>query len=211
VSGWQFGPYPDDTPHSAYAEPAVSPTTTFEDQAMPLFDSLYNFAHWLAHNREDAEDLVQETYLKALRSFPSFQPGTNFKAWIFKILKNSSCDAFAKRRRRATITMGFEEDFPSLPLNVVNPEFQVIKGTEIEMLRRAIEQLPPYFREVLLLREMEDASYREIAEILSIPIGTVMSRLTRARRVLREALRNSRDERRPGPLLVQPEVCDVGR
>jgi RNA polymerase sigma-70 factor (ECF subfamily) len=162
---------------------------------MPMFDSLYNFAHWLAHNREDAEDLVQETYLKAFRNFDSFQPGTNFKAWIFKILKNTFCSAFARRQRRATIAMGFDEDFLPLPENAVNPEFQMIKGSEIEELRRAIDQLPPYFREVLLLREVEDASYHEIAEILSIPLGTVMSRLTRARTVIRESIRSTRHER----------------
>ena len=175
--------------------PAPSRAGEFEELAMPLFDSLYNFAHWLAHNREDAEDLVQETYLKAFRNFDSFQTGTNFKAWIFKILKNTSCSAFSRLQRTATIPMGFDEDSLALPQNDVSPEFQMIKGAEIEELRRAIDQLPPYFREVLLLREVEDASYHEIAEILSIPLGTVMSRLMRARMVIRESLRSSRHER----------------
>lgn len=168
---------------------------SFEELAMPLFDSLYNFARWLTHNQPDAEDLVQETFLKALRNFGSFEPGTNFKAWIFKILKNTSCSEFSRRQRKANICLGFDEEFPSLPQNTATPEFQMIQGSEIESLRHAIDQLPPYFREVLVLRETEDASYREIAEILSIPIGTVMSRLTRARMVIRQSLRSARNER----------------
>ena len=85
----------------------------FEELAMPLFDSLYNFARWLAHNSNDAEDLVQETYLKALRSFASFQPGTNFRAWIFRILKNTFLSSRSKLDRSMTVAMDSEEDFPA--------------------------------------------------------------------------------------------------
>src|SRR5271167_125891 len=91
------------------------PLAGFEELAMPLFDSLYNFARWLVHNSNDAEDLVQETYLKALRSFASFQPGTNFRAWIFKILRNTFLSSCSKLERRMTVAMDSEEDFPVLP------------------------------------------------------------------------------------------------
>jgi RNA polymerase sigma factor (sigma-70 family) len=163
----------------------------FEELAMPLFGSLYNFAHWLVHNQNDAEDLVQETYLKAFRSFASFQPGTNFRAWIFRILKNTFLTSCSNLERRMTVAMGSEEDFPVLPETSATPESLLIERSGNEAVRGAIEQLPVNFREVILLCDVEDASYQEIAEILSIPIGTVMSRLARARKALRELLRSS--------------------
>ena len=163
----------------------------FEELAMPLFDSLYNFARWLVHNQNDAEDLVQETYLKALRSFASFQPGTNFRAWMFKILKNTFLSSCSKLERRMTVAMDSEEDSPVLPATSVTPESLLIERSGNDAVRCAIEQLPVIFREVILLCDVEDASYREIAEILSIPIGTVMSRLGRARKAVRESLRST--------------------
>ncbi len=163
----------------------------FEELAMPLFDSLYNFARWLVHNQNDAEDLVQETYLKALRSFASFQPGTNFRAWMFRILKNTFLSSCSKLERRMTVAMDSEEDFPVLPATSVTPESLLIERSGNDAVRCAIEQLPVIFREVILLCDVEDASYREIAEILSIPIGTVMSRLARARKAVRESLRTT--------------------
>src|SRR6266571_2671640 len=159
----------------------------FEELAMPLFDSLYNFARWLVHNQNDAEDLVQETYLKALRSFASFQPGTNFRAWMFKILKNTFLSSCSKLERRMTVAMDSEEGSPVLPATSVTPE-SLLERSGDDAVRCAIEQLPVIFREVILLCDVEDASYREIAEILSIPIGTVMSRLARARKGIRESL-----------------------
>jgi RNA polymerase sigma factor (sigma-70 family) len=163
----------------------------FEELAMPLFDSAYNFAHWLVQNQNDAEDLVQETYLKALRNFTSFQPGTNFRAWIFQILKNTFLSSCSILERRMTVAMDSEEDSPMLPVTSRTPESVLIERSGIDAIRCAIEQLPLIFREVILLRDVEDASYQEIAEILSIPIGTVMSRLARARRVVRESLRST--------------------
>lgn len=163
----------------------------FEELAMPLFDSLYNFARWLVHNQNDAEDLVQETYLKSLRSFASFQPGTNFRAWIFQILRNTFLSSCSKLERRMTVAMESEEDFPVLPASSVTPESLLIDRSGNDAVRCAIAQLPVIFREVILLCDVEDASYREIAEILSIPIGTVMSRLARARKLVREALRST--------------------
>lgn len=155
---------------------------------MPLFNSLYNFARWLARNQSDAEDLVQETYLKAFRGFSSFQPGTNFRAWIFQILKNTSLSSRSKLEQRMTVAMDSEDDFPVLPATSDTPESLLIERTGADAVRYAIEQLPEVFREVILLCDVEDASYREIAEILSIPMGTVMSRLARARKAVRASL-----------------------
>jgi len=162
----------------------------FEELAMPLFDSLYNFARWIGHDRDDAEDLVQETYLKALRGFGLFQPGTNFRAWIFQILKNTSLSLRSKLARRMTVAMDLDEDSPELPATSDNPESLLLTCRGLDAVRCAIEQLPDAFREVILLCDVEDASYREIAEILSIPIGTVMSRLARARKAVRNSLRS---------------------
>src|SRR5216683_53625 len=164
------------------------PLAGFEDLAMPLLDSLYNFSRWLAQNSNDAEDLVQETYLKALRSFASFQPGTNFRAWMFKILRNTFLSSRSNSERRMTVAMNSGEDFPALPATHPTPESLLIKRSGVEAVQYAIEQLPVIFREVILLCDVEGASYREIAEILSIPIGTVMSRLARARKAVRESL-----------------------
>ena len=161
------------------------PSGGFEELAMPLFDSLYNFARWLAQNQNDAEDLVQETYLKALRSFASFQPGTNFRAWIFRILKNTFLGSCSKLEQRMTLAVDSEED---LPATTATPESLLIGCSDIDAVRRAIEELPIIFREVILLCDVEEASYREIAEILSIPMGTVMSRLARARKMVRCSL-----------------------
>jgi RNA polymerase sigma-70 factor (ECF subfamily) len=160
----------------------------FEELAMPLFDSLYNFARWLAQNQNDAEDLVQETYLKAFRSYASFEPGTNFRAWIFQILKNTFLGSCSKLERRMTLAMDSEED---LPATSPTPESLLIALSNIDAVRCAIEQLPVIFREVILLCDVENASYREIAEILSIPVGTVMSRLARARKMVRASLRST--------------------
>jgi RNA polymerase sigma factor (sigma-70 family) len=160
----------------------------FEELVTPLFDSLYNFACWLVRNQNDAEDLVQETYLKAFRNFASFQPGTNFRAWIFRILKNTFLGSCSKLERRMTFAIDSEED---LPATCTTPESLLIERSDVSAVRCALEQLPVIFREVILLCDVEDASYAEIADILSIPIGTVMSRLARARKMVRESLRTA--------------------
>ncbi|HSZ62518.1 MAG TPA: sigma-70 family RNA polymerase sigma factor [Terriglobales bacterium] len=161
------------------------PSATFEELAMPLFDSLYNFARWLVRNSNDAEDLVQETYLKALRGFASFQPGTNFRAWIFQILRNTFLGSCSKLERRMTVAMNVEEDGPELAVDTKTPETILMNRYSSELMQRAIEDLPVHYREALLLCDVEEMSYQEIAEVLSIPIGTVMSRLARARRAVR--------------------------
>ena len=167
------------------------PSPGFEELAMPLLDSLYNFARWLVRDQSDAEDLVQEAYLKALRNFTSFRSGTNFRAWMFQILKNTFLSSRTKLERRMTIAMDLDEDSPGFTATRDTPESRLIESSDISAVRCAIERLPIIFREVVLLREVEDASYREIADILSIPIGTVMSRLCRARKILRDFLHSA--------------------
>src|SRR5438045_3177610 len=167
---------------------------SFEELAMPLFDQLYNFAHWLTQNREEAEDLVQETFAKALKGFSSFQLGTNFRAWMFRILRN----AFLNSRTglRISHTVELEIDSPLMPATEQTPESLLLRQINHETLYRAIEELPVIFREVVILKEVEEMDYQEIAEALSIPIGTVMSRLSRARRLLRNILQSGRKEAR---------------
>jgi RNA polymerase sigma-70 factor (ECF subfamily) len=167
----------------------LQPLAGFEELAMPLLDSLYNFARWLAHDSIDAEDLVQETYLKALRSFASFQSGTNFRAWMFRILRNTFLSSCSKLKRRATVAMDSEEDGPELAVDTETPETILMNRFNSQLLQRAIEDLPVHYRETLLLCDVEEMSYQEIAEILSVPIGTVMSRLARARKAVRETVR----------------------
>ena len=164
------------------------PLAGFEELAMPLFDSLYNFARWLAHDSNDAEDLVQETYLKALRSFALFQPGTNFRAWIFRILRNNFLSSCSKLERRMTVAMDSEEDGPELAVDTETPETILMNRFNSQLVQRAIDDLPVHYRETLLLCEVEEMSYQVIAEVLSIPIGTVMSRLARARKAVRESV-----------------------
>ena len=165
-----------------------TPCLGFEELALPLLNSVYNFAHWLAQNQADAEDLVQETYLRAWRGFRSFEPGSNFRAWIFRILKNTFLSARSSAQRRGTALLHSEELLSELPANSQRVDTMLIERVRLDAIRIAIERLPVSFREVLLLCDVEEASYRDIAQILSIPIGTVMSRLMRARRALRRSI-----------------------
>jgi RNA polymerase sigma-70 factor (ECF subfamily) len=163
-------------------------SATFEELAMPLFDQLYNFAYWLAQNREEAEDLVQETYTKALRGFSSFQAGTNFRAWMYRILRNTFLTS--RTGLKATVSLDEEENDVAIPATVdtKTPETILIDQSQRDLLRTAIDDLPVHYREVLLLCEVEEMSYQEIAETMAVPIGTVMSRLSRARAALRTAV-----------------------
>ena len=156
---------------------------------MPLFDQLYNFAHWLTQNREEAEDLVQETYVKALKGFSSFQLGTNFRAWMYRILRNTFLTSRTGLRATSTVPLDSDEDGPEHAVENETPETTLLKRSDSELVQGAINELPVHYREILLLCEVEEMSYQEIAETLSIPLGTVMSRLSRARKTLREGLR----------------------
>ena len=156
---------------------------------MPLFEQLYNFAHWLTRNRDEAEDLVQETYAKALKGFSSFQLGTNFRAWMYRILRNTFLTSRTGLKATMTVPLDLEEDGTDLPVESVTPETIFIERSNTQLMQSAIDEMPIHFREILLLCEVEEMSYQEIAETLAIPIGTVMSRLSRARKTLRDRLR----------------------
>jgi RNA polymerase sigma factor (sigma-70 family) len=167
---------------------AINRSAAFEQLALPLFASLYNHAHWLTRNQAEAEDLVQETFSKALRAFDSFQSGTNFKAWIFRILRNTFLTTRAGIAISRTV---FLEDHPET-LDTTSagptPEDTLIRLDNHAALHNALERLQPQLREVLLLCDVEEIKYKDIALILDVPIGTVMSRVSRARRTLRQLL-----------------------
>jgi len=162
----------------------------FEELALPLFDSLYNFAHWLTQNRDEAEDLVQETYVKALKGFGTFQPGTNFRAWIFRILRNTFLTSRTGLAASRTVPLESNDDEPeqTVAISRETPESILLAEASQQQVQAALEQVPVLYREVLLLCDVEEMSYQEIAETLAVPMGTVMSRLYRARKALRAAL-----------------------
>jgi len=162
---------------------------SFEELAVPLFDQLYNFASWLTRDRCEAEDLVQETYIKALRGFSSFQLGTNFRAWMYRILRNTFLTSRTGLKATMTVSLELEEDNFELPIERETPEAMLIERSNWQLLQNAIEELPLHYREILLLCDLEEMSYRDISETLSIPLGTVMSRLSRARNSLAELVR----------------------
>lgn len=163
---------------------------SFAELALPLFDSLYNFACWLARDPVEAEDLVQEAYAKALAGFSSFEPGTNFRAWIFRILRNTFLNSRTGLASLRTVALEDEEAAGMYRETVAGetPESILLGRADEQAVREAIENLPIPFREVLLLADVEEMAYREIAETLAIPAGTVMSRLARARKMLRTQL-----------------------
>jgi RNA polymerase sigma-70 factor (ECF subfamily) len=166
----------------------VAEQYTFDALALPLLDQLYNFAHWLTQDRTEAEDLVQETYAKALKGFALFRPGTNFRAWMYKILRNTFLTS-RTGMRAATDQLDDEKADAILPPVTETPESLLVEKANRELLQNALRELPVPFREVVLLADVEEISYQEIAETLGIPMGTVMSRLSRARAALRNLVR----------------------
>lgn len=163
-------------------------SATFEQLALPLLPSLYSHALWLCRNHAEAEDLVQEAISKALRGFDSFESGTNFKAWIFRILRNAF---LTSRTGIATSRTVYLEDNPDL-LDIADasptPEDHLLRLDNEAAVRRALDQLQAPLREVLLLCDVEELKYKDIALVLEVPIGTVMSRISRARRGLHQLL-----------------------
>ena len=155
---------------------------------MPHFERLYNFACWLTHDRQEAEDLVQETYAKALKGFSSFKSGTNFRAWIYKILRNAFLTSRTGLKATSTVQLDLEGQEEDLPTVTETPESILLQRSDGRLVQHALEQLPVAYREILLLCEVEEMSYQEISAALAIPMGTVMSRLSRARKALRGGL-----------------------
>jgi RNA polymerase sigma-70 factor (ECF subfamily) len=166
---------------------------SFEELAMPLFAKLYNFAHWLTQDRAEAEDLVQETYVKALKGFASFQQGTNFRAWMYKILRNTFLTSRTGLKASMTVSLDDEEEPMAEPATAETPESVLLAHVDRQAVENALEELPVKFREIVLLCDVEEMSYQEIAATLGIPMGTVMSRLSRARRAMRELLATKRE------------------
>jgi RNA polymerase sigma-70 factor (ECF subfamily) len=172
----------------------------FAGLALPLVPALHNLALWLTRDSADAEDLVQETLLKALRGFASFEPGTNFKAWIFRILRNTFLTSRSGLAAMRTVALEEELDetgeagrqqMPEAAINRQTPETNLLRMRDAEALRAAMEKLPPHLLEMLVLCDVEEMKYREIAVVAGVPIGTVMSRIARARAQLRRELESS--------------------
>ena len=158
----------------------------FERLALPLLNSLFAFARWLTRNNEEAEDLVQETFMKAWKNYGSFREDCTFRTWIFRILRNTFLSA--KVASHTTLEESLDEEKHSvfLPYTNETPETILLCSAHISTIRNALEELPLPLREIILLREVEEMSYHEIRTILNVPLGTVMSRLARARQALRE-------------------------
>jgi RNA polymerase sigma-70 factor, ECF subfamily len=159
---------------------------TFERAVLPHLDAAYNLARWLMRNEQDAQDVAQEAYLRALRFFSGFRGG-DARAWLLKIVRNT-CYTWLHANRPLQDASEFDENFFLSDSCAPNPEEVVLQNASNALVRQALETLPPNFREVLILRELEGMSYREIADITGMPAGTVMSKLSRARSRLRQVL-----------------------
>jgi RNA polymerase sigma factor (sigma-70 family) len=161
----------------------------FAAEILPHLDAAYNLARWLARNDADAQDVVQDAYLRAFRFFGGFE-GRNARAWLLSIVRNAFYSSLAAREQHESLPEDGDVAAEIAELaGPESPETLLIRGDERRLVNEAIAALPPEFREALVLRELEELSYREIAEVTGVPIGTVMSRLSRARALLRRALR----------------------
>jgi RNA polymerase sigma-70 factor (ECF subfamily) len=167
----------------------------FDSQVMPYLDSLYNTAYRMTRSSEDAEDLVQETYFKAFKYYDKFEEGTNLKAWLFKILKNTFINNYRKKKLepRSVDFAEIEDSFERIVRRdntdqPADPEAEYFHGVLDDDVKKSLDSLPYDYRMVVVLADLEDFSYKEIAEILDCPVGTVMSRLYRGRKLLEKAL-----------------------
>lgn len=190
---------PDDDVASV-GEAAASPTDPqlgwdFETAAIPFLDPLYNMAYRLTRNADDAQDLVQETYLKAYKYYDKFEKGTNLKAWLFRIMKNTFINNYRKKQSQPLQSAfdDIEESFESLVSEdagqaIKDPEQNALENVLDEDVQGALDGLREDYRMVILLVDIEGFSYKEAAEILEVPVGTVMSRLYRGRKLLEKTL-----------------------
>jgi len=188
----------------------------FADDAMPLMSSLYSAALRMTRNAADAEDLVQETYLRAYRAYDRFEAGTNLKAWMYRILTNSYINSYRKKQRRPDESDLDDVEDLYLYRRVGGLEGSVLgRSAEDELMdlfgeaevKEAVEALPEHYRLPVMLADVEGFAYKEIAEILDIPVGTVMSRLHRGRKQLQKRLYAFAEQRN---LLPDPEPAGVG-
>ena len=167
---------------------AQNKLASFEEAVLPHLDAAYNLARWLTHNATDAEDVVQEAYLRAFKFFGGFH-GADGRSWLLAIVRNT-CYTWLQHNRSPELTIPFDDELREIESKDLNPEALLLQGADSQMVRQALEELPVEFREVLVLRELEEMSYREIAGITDLPLGTVMSRLARGRKRLHQALSN---------------------
>ncbi len=171
----------------------------FEAQVLPHLDAAYRYARWLARSRHNADDVLQEAALRAYRSFDDLR-GADGKAWLLTIVRNCHLTAWKQRLRRKSVPLpeNEDEDGDAMGAQTSDPETEAIHRDQQRMLQRLLEGLPEEHREVLVLREIEDLDYREIATVTNLPMGTVMSRLARARAALRTRWLQERPGERHG-------------
>ena len=160
----------------------------FEELALPHLDAAYNLARWLVKNEHDAEDIVQEAFLRAFKFYGSFR-GDNFRTWLLTIVRHT-CYTWLKENRPSGNVVAFDETIHGDFIAPNNQELELLRNADVQMLREAVQDLPLEFRETLILREMEGLSYKQIADMANVPLGTVMSRLSRARKWLQDRLVN---------------------
>jgi RNA polymerase sigma-70 factor, ECF subfamily len=178
----------------AFGDDHYMKVSTDEERKLAMFDQIivphlnaaYNLAAWLTRNKDDAEDVVQEAYLRAFRFFEGFRGGDG-KAWLLTIVRNT-CQTWLRREKGNGSVVMFDEQAHTPELTNTNPEGMLLKKFDVGSLRECLERLPVDYREVVILRELEEMSYQEIADVVKIPIGTVMSRLSRARQRLAECV-----------------------
>ena len=170
----------------------------FEEVVLPHLDAAYNLARWLVRKPQDAEDIVQEAYLRAFKFFGGYQGG-DARSWVLKIVRNTSY-SFLEKNRPAELAEEFDEKIHTDVVEQPGAEAALLQSADSRMLREALEELPVNFREVIVLRELEGMSYKEIAEVKGVPMGTVMSSLARARTQLREQLIRLRAKEEQGGL-----------
>lgn len=166
--------------------PDQSKAVRFEEIALPHLGAAYNLARWLLHNEHDAEDVVQEAYLRALTSFSGYYGGDS-RSWLMTIVRNT-CYTWLQKNQALRLSDPIEDKLDEVGLDFADPEMILLQNADSQMVRQSLQELPVEFREVMVLREMEDLSYKEIADIIDVPIGTVMSRLARGRKRLHALL-----------------------
>jgi RNA polymerase sigma-70 factor (ECF subfamily) len=177
--------------------------TQFEATILPHLDAAYNLARWLTRNEHDAEDVAQDAFVRAFKFFGGFR-GENGRSWLLSIVRNTCYNWLEKNRRKELGTV-FDEKIHIIEDESASPEAALSKRFDAEMVRQAMEDLPVEFREVLVLREMEDMSYKEIASIAGIPMGTVMSRLARGRKLMQQSLAQREAANPKGQASVNPQ------
>jgi RNA polymerase sigma-70 factor, ECF subfamily len=168
----------------------------FEQQVMPHLDAAYNLARWLTRNDHDAEDVVQESFMRAMKYFDGMR-GTEARPWLLTIVRNT-CYTWLEKNRPADLTPIDENNLASVeaelatfaPVSMGNPEVILLQSANRKLVNQALEELPVGYREVIVMREIEDMSYKDIASVAGIPLGTVMSRLSRGRELLKTAIEN---------------------